>query len=138
MSWPIGRLDIHHSIGTANDGAIVIGSARVTEAHGWLRVTIVDASDRARSWTVDVRVRVAHDGPGETFVYLEDLVHNRRRYAGVLSAIAMGHGAWADGISDAVRVELLTRHRRATRAPSAVHAAARYFDSSVPPANDDR
>jgi hypothetical protein len=136
MSWPIGRLDIPHAIDTANDGAIVIGSARVTEAHGWLRVTIQDGA--ARSWTVDVRVRVAHDGPGETFVYLEDLVHNRRRYAGVLSAIASGHGHWADGISDAVRVELLTRHRRATRAPSAVHAVARFIDSKVPPANDDR
>jgi hypothetical protein len=138
MSWPIGRLDIPHSIGVANDGAIVIGSARVTEAQGWLRVTISSANHAARSWAVDVRVRVVHDGPGETFVYLEDLVHNRRRYAGVLSAIASGHGEWADGISDAVRVELLTRHRRATRAPSAVHVAARFIDSKVPPANDDR
>jgi hypothetical protein len=137
MSWPIGRLDTPHAIDSAMDGAIVIGGARVTEPGGWLRVTVTNDRRGPQSWTVDVRVRVVHDGPDETFVYLEDLVHNRRRYPGVLSAIAAGHGAWADGLSDAVRVELLTRHRRATRVASAVHPVARAIDSQAPPANDD-
>lgn len=118
MSWPIGRGSRTTRYEVQSDAAVFANGARLTEADGWMSVSVRGGAGLPDA-RVAVRIRYVPDAEGAPFFYIEDVMINGRRYHSVYASIVDGHEQLAVRLAECVHAEIL---RRASKVEPRSHA----------------
>jgi hypothetical protein len=76
----------------------------VTDAYGWIELSHPDArSGNGAGPFVAIRIRVAPDASGRSFVYADEVVVGKRRYAGVFDMLTVEREVCASRLAQSVQ-----------------------------------